>query len=78
MVLVENPGTDPAEIRVTPLGPEGPGQAETLLVAARTTVRVDLPQPAAAEIRATRGAVVAAAAALDARTYAIASGIPID
>lgn len=78
VVLVENPGTDPAEIRVTPLGPEGPGQAETLLVAARTTVRVDLPQPAAAEIRATRGAVVAAAAALDARTYAIASGIPID
>lgn len=78
MVLVENPGTDPAEIRVTPLGPEGPGPAETLLVAARTTVRVDLPQPAAAEIRATRGAVVAAAAALDARTYAIASGIALD
>jgi Family of unknown function (DUF5719) len=78
VVLVENPGTDPAEIRVTPLGPEGPGQAQTLLVAARTMVRVDLPQPAAAEIRATRGTVVAAAAALDARAYAVASGIPVD
>jgi Family of unknown function (DUF5719) len=78
VILVENPGTDPAEIRVTPLGPEGPGQTETLVVAARTTVRVDLPQPAAAEIRATRGAVVAAAAALDARAYAVACGIPLD
>jgi Family of unknown function (DUF5719) len=78
VILVENPGADPAEVQITPLGPEGPGQAETLLVAARTTVRVDLPQPAAAEIRATRGTVVAAAAALGARAYAIASGIPID
>jgi Family of unknown function (DUF5719) len=78
VILVENPGSDPAEVRVTPLGPEGPGEAQTLVVAARTTVRVDLPQPAAAEIRATRGTVVAATAALDARAYAVASGIPID
>jgi hypothetical protein len=77
-ILVENPGTDPAEVRVTPLGLEGPGQAQTLVVAARTTVRVDLPQPAAAEIRATPGTVVASAAAVDARSYAVASGIPID
>jgi hypothetical protein len=77
VVLIQNPGTRPAEVEVTPLGVDGPGEATTLTVGARTTARVDLPQPAAALVRARSGSVVASAAALGHRSYAVAAGVPL-
>ena len=77
ILLIQNPEAAPAQVEVTALGPEGPGQVQTVTVAPRTTARLDLPQPAAATVRATRGLVVPAAAALGHRTYAIAVGVPV-
>jgi hypothetical protein len=77
ILLIQNPEAAPAQVEVTALGPEGPGQPQTVTVAPRTTARLDLPQPAAATVRAIRGLVVPAAAALGHRTYAIAVGVPV-
>jgi hypothetical protein len=78
IVLLQNPDETPAEVQVTALGPDGPSEPQTVTVAPRSTARVDLPQPAAAAIRAVRGAVVAAGAALGPRTYAVATGVVLD
>ena len=77
VVLLQNPGARPAEVEVTPLGVDGPGEAATVTVRARTTARIDLPQPAAALVRARSGSVVASAAALGHRSYAVAAGVPL-
>lgn len=75
VILVENPGFRAADVEVTPLGTDGPGEPLAVTVPPRSTVRVDLPQPAAADVRASTGSVVAAGAALGAATYAVAAGI---
>jgi P pilus assembly chaperone PapD len=75
VVLIQNPGSRTAEVEVTALGAGGPGEAQTAVVLPRTTARVDLPQPAAARVRALRGSVVAAGAALGQGTYAVAVGV---
>jgi hypothetical protein len=77
VVLLQNPAARPAEVEVTPLGVDGPGEAATVTVRARTTARIDLPQPAAALVRARSGTVVASAAALGHRSYAVAAGVPL-
>jgi hypothetical protein len=77
VVLVQNPGTRPAEVEITPLGLEASGEAQSLTVPPRTTARVDLPQPAAALVRSASMPVVAAGTALGHRTYAVAVGIPL-
>jgi hypothetical protein len=77
ILLIQNPDAAPAQVEVTTLGPEGPGEPQTVTVAPRTTARLDLPQPAAATVRAIRGLVVPAAAALGHRTYAVAVGLPV-
>jgi hypothetical protein len=75
VVLLQNPGRVPAEVRLTPLGPEGPADPQTVTVPALSTARVDLPQPAAAAVHALSGEVVAAGASLGPRTYAVAAGV---
>jgi hypothetical protein len=75
VVLLQNPSRAPAEVQLTPLGPEGPADPQTVTVPARSTARVDLPQPAAATVHALSGEVVAAAASLGPRTYAVAAGV---
>jgi hypothetical protein len=78
ILLIQNPEAAPAEVEVTSLGPDGPADPQTVSVPPRTTARVDLPQPAAATVRAIRGLVVPAAAALGHRTYAVAVGVPVE
>jgi hypothetical protein len=77
IVLLQNPGTRPAEVEVTPLGADGPGEARTITVPARTTARLEVPQPAAAVVRVRPGSVVAGAAVLGERSYAVAVGVPL-
>jgi hypothetical protein len=77
ILLIQNPEAAPAQVEVIPLGPEGPGEPLTVTVPPRTTARLELPQPAAATVRALRGLVVPAAAALGHRTYAVAVGVPV-
>jgi Family of unknown function (DUF5719) len=77
VILLQNPGTRPAELEVTPLGVDGPAEAETITVRPRTTSRIDLPQPAAALVRARSGSIVASVAALGHRSYAVATGVPL-
>jgi hypothetical protein len=77
VVLLQHPGTRPVDVEVLPLGPDGPGEPGSVTVPPRTTVRVDLPQPAAALIRAGAGEVGASGASLGHRTYALAAGIPL-
>ena len=76
-VLLQNPGTGPAEVEVTSLGAEGPGEARTVTVPARTSARMELPQPAAALVQARSGSVVASTALLGERSYAVAVGVPL-
>jgi Family of unknown function (DUF5719) len=77
VVLVQNPGTRPVDVQVLPLGPDGAGEPGSVTVAPRTTIRVDLPQPAAALIRAGSGDVAVSGASLGHRTYAVAAGVPL-
>jgi hypothetical protein len=77
IVLLQNPGSRPAEVEVTPLGAEGPGEAQTVTIPARTTTRMELAQPAAALVRARSGSVVASTAVLGERSYAMAVGVPL-
>jgi hypothetical protein len=77
VVLLQNPGTRPAEVEVIPLGTEGRGEPQAVEVLPRTTVRVELAQPAAALVRARSGAVVASGAGLGERSYALAAGVPL-
>ncbi len=80
ILLVQNPGTDEAEVRVTLLGEGGPaGEPSTMTVAPGSTARLELPSgdPPAAVVEAVRGGVVPAQIALDPAAYALSVGVPV-
>ncbi|MGH2662242.1 MAG: DUF5719 family protein [Actinomycetota bacterium] len=80
VLLIQNPGSEEAEVRVTLLGQGGPqGEETTLPVAPGATARVDLPagDPPAAVVEALQGSVVPAQITPDPAAYALSVGIPV-
>jgi uncharacterized protein DUF5719 len=80
VLLVQNPGAEEAEVRVTLLGEGGPaGEPTTLTVAPGATARIDLPagDPPAAVVEALRGSVVPAQINLEPAAYALSVAVPV-
>lgn len=84
VLVLQNPGSGVADVRISFLTGEGaaqaPGVAEVALAPGRTRL-IPLPelfgqQPVTAVVRAERGEVVAAQAAFSPRGYALAVGVP--